>query len=101
LISKLTYSSARLPTGIISLFFRGSHICITSLQIVDQFVHQLYWGTQIKNLDFLVKPENDNHWNRVRYASPRKAQESPMFRDIQGLSWVLVVFTGLQEVILE
>jgi hypothetical protein len=33
----LTYSSVRLPTWIISLFFRGSLLCITSPRIEKQF----------------------------------------------------------------
>jgi hypothetical protein len=28
---------------------------------------QLDWAIQGKELDYPVKPDNDNHWNRVRF----------------------------------
>jgi len=37
-----TYSSANQPTGIISLFFRGSYICITSLRVADRIEGSRY-----------------------------------------------------------
>jgi hypothetical protein len=30
-------------------------------------IAQLDWAIQKKELDYPVKPDNDNHWNRVRY----------------------------------
>jgi len=31
-------------------------------------IAQLDWAIQEKELDYPVKPDNDNHWNRVYYA---------------------------------
>jgi len=30
-------------------------------------IAQLDWAIQKKELDYPVKPDNDNHWNRVLY----------------------------------
>jgi hypothetical protein len=31
-------------------------------------IAQLDWAIQKKALDYPVKPDNDKHWNKIRYA---------------------------------
>ena len=37
-------------------------------------IAQLDWAIQEKELDYPVKPDHDNHWNRVRYEFKRAKQ---------------------------
>jgi hypothetical protein len=37
------------------------------LRSFSSVIAQLDWAIQKKELDYPVKPDNDNHWNRVRY----------------------------------
>jgi hypothetical protein len=57
-------SLAYIPIRVMLLIFKDIKSYLRSFISV---IPRLDRGIQKKELDYPVKPDNDNHWNRVRY----------------------------------